>query len=225
MNNNSIISLKALSKLYSSGEETNHVLKNINLDIKHGELVVIRGASGSGKTTLLNIIGGLETPSNGEAFVAGEALHKLSLDALTKFRAKKIGFVFQFHNLIPTLTVLENVLCGLEAIRPINADDLDLAAEYLQLMELDRYRNYFPTQLSGGQQQRVAIARALIKKPPILLADEPTGSLDSKSSESVIHLIKSIQHKEKSTVLVVTHNPEIFKDANEFYEMNFGNIS
>ena len=222
---NRIISLEGVSKRYKNGGEFSYVLKNINLDINSGDLIVIRGASGSGKTTLLNIIGGLDNVSEGEIVISGDCLDKLSMKKLTEFRAKTIGFVFQFHNLISTLTVLENVLTGLEALRPITQADLELSLEYLDFMSLKNYKNHFPTQLSGGQQQRVSIARALIKQPPIILADEPTGSLDYKNSEDVINLIETIQREKKSTVVVVTHNPDICKQANKFYDMSFGEIS
>ena len=223
--NKNAISLKNVSKLYKNGSESSHVLKNINLDINAGELVVIRGASGSGKTTLLNIIGGLDDASEGEIIISGDRLDKLPMEKVTEFRAQKIGFVFQFHNLIPTLSVLENVLSGLEAVRPLTQADLELSLDYLDFMNLKNYKDYFPTQLSGGQQQRVSIARALIKQPPIILADEPTGSLDNKNSEDVINLIETIQREKKSTVVVVTHNPDICKQANKFYDMSFGEIS
>lgn len=222
--NNPIISLKNVNKFYENGNEVAHVLKNINMDIDPGELIVIRGASGSGKTTLLNIIGSLDNISNGEVIVSGEELNKLTSKKLTAFRAQKIGFIFQFHNLIPTLTVLENVLLGLEVVRPLKQSDKELAIEYLNLMQLKNYEDYFPVQLSGGQQQRVAIARALIKCPPIILADEPTGSLDNQNTEQVLNLINVIQNTQKSTVIFVTHNLDICKNANKFYEMNYGEV-
>lgn len=221
---NPIISLKNVNKFYENGNETSHVLKNINMNINPGELVVIRGASGSGKTTLLNIIGSLDTVTNGEVVVSGHELNKLSSEKLTALRAQKIGFIFQFHNLIPTLTVLENVLSGLEVLKPLKQSDEEIAIEYLSLMNLQNYKDYFPRQLSGGQQQRVAIARALIKQPSIVLADEPTGSLDNKNTEHVLSLINTIQDAQKSTVIVVTHNLDICKQANKFYEMNYGEV-
>lgn len=217
-----IISLRNVNKTFSNEGKLNHVLRNVNLEVSAGDLVVIRGASGSGKTTLLNLIGGLDAVSGGEVSVASHQLKMLSSQDLTRFRARHIGFIYQFYNLIPTLTVLENVLSGLEAIRPVNQEDIALAMDYLDSVNLKGYQDYFPARLSGGQQQRVAILRALIKQPSVILADEPTGSLDNENSSLVIRLIETIQREQNTTVIVVTHNQQILKSADQFYEMQLG---
>ena len=220
-----IISLKNVNKIFSNDGKLNHVLKNVNLEVAAGEMVVIRGASGSGKTTLLNIIGGLESVSNGEISVSNHQLEMLTLQDLTKYRARHIGFIYQFYNLIPTLTVLENILSGLEAVRPVNQKDIDLAIDYLDSINLKSHQDYFPSRLSGGQQQRVAILRALIKQPSVILADEPTGSLDDENTSLVIKLIQTVRHEFNTAVIVVTHNLQSFEKANSFYDMKLGYLA
>jgi putative ABC transport system ATP-binding protein len=200
------------------------VLRNIQLSIPAGSLTVIRGKSGSGKTTLLNVIGGLDSIDSGQVEVAGIALEKLKPAELTRYRAEKAGFIFQFHNLIPTLNVLENVLSGLEAMRPLRPGDEQQARFYLNAVGLGSMEGKFPTRLSGGQQQRVAIARALIKEPLLILADEPTGSLDEDSGQAVIDLLRRLQADKNITVIIVTHNPEWAQYADQLFEMRGGGL-
>jgi len=221
-NESTIIRVRNLSKSYQVGDDPIAVLRGINLDIRRGSMTVIRGMSGSGKTTLLNIIGGLDSVDAGQAEVAGVALERLGFKELTRFRAEKVGFIFQFHNLIPTLTVLENVLCGLEAMRPLQAGDEQRARHYLAAVGLAGTEAKFPARLSGGQQQRVAIARALIKEPTLILADEPTGNLDEVSGQAVIDLLRQLQAQKNVTVVIVTHNPDWGRYADTVYEMRAG---
>ena len=222
--NDPIIRITGLNKHYQAGDEQIPVLRDIKLSIPRGSMTVIRGMSGSGKTTLLNIIGGLDTIDAGQVEVAGIALENLKFKDLTRYRAEKVGFIFQFHNLIPTLTVLENVLSGLEAMRPLRGDDEKQARFYLDAVGLGGMENKFPARLSGGQQQRVAIARALIKEPALILADEPTGSLDEESGQAVIDLLRRLQAEKNVTVVIVTHNPEWGQYADTVYEMRTGNL-
>lgn len=222
--NEPIIRITGLNKHYQGGDDQTPVLRNIHLAIPSGSMTVIRGMSGSGKTTLLNIIGGLDSVDAGQVEVAGIALEKLSFKELTRYRAEKAGFIFQFHNLIPTLTVLENVLSGLEAMRPLRAGDEEQARYYLNAVGLAGMENKFPARLSGGQQQRVAIARALIKEPTLILADEPTGSLDEESGQDVIDLLRRLQAEKNVTVVIVTHNPEWGQYADTVYEMRSGSL-
>ena len=222
--NDPIIRITGLSKHYQAGDEQIPVLRDIKLNIPRGSMTVIRGMSGSGKTTLLNIIGGLDTIDAGQVEVAGIALEKLQFKDLTRYRAEKVGFIFQFHNLIPTLTVLENVLSGLGAMRPLRADDQKQARFYLDAVGLGGMEKKFPARLSGGQQQRVAIARALIKEPALILADEPTGSLDEETGQAVIDVLRRLQTEKNVTVIVVTHNPEWGQYADTVYEMRTGNL-
>ncbi|OHX13486.1 ABC transporter ATP-binding protein [Chromobacterium sphagni] len=219
-----IIRLSGVYKHYLIGEEKTSILHGIDLSIARGEMAVIRGMSGSGKTTLLNIIGGLDTVDAGEAIVAGHPLHRLNFKEMTRFRAENLGFIFQFHNLIPTLSVMENVLSGLEAMRPLKHADEQLALHYLTQVGLAGHENKFPNRLSGGQQQRVAIARALIKHPAVILADEPTGSLDEETGRTVMQLLRQLQTEQKTTVVMVTHNPELSRYANHVYEMRSGHL-
>jgi putative ABC transport system ATP-binding protein len=220
------ISITGLNKHYQVGDDKVTVLRDIKLVIPRGSMTVVRGMSGSGKTTLLNVIGGLDTIDAGQVVVAGVSLEKLKFKDLTRYRAEKVGFIFQFHNLIPTLTVLENVLTGLEAMRPLRSGDEDLnqAKYYLNAVGLGEFENKFPARLSGGQQQRVAIARALIKEPALILADEPTGSLDEESGQAVIDLLRRLQAEKNVTVIIVTHNPEWGQYADTVYEMRTGNL-
>lgn len=219
-----MIRISSICKKYWLGDVLTPVLKQVNLNVSRGEMVVVRGMSGSGKTTLLNAIGGLDTVDEGEIEVAGMPVHQMAFTELTRFRAEKVGFVFQFHNLIPTLTVQENVLSGLGAMRPLRRDDEALAREYLARVGLAGHEGKFPSRLSGGQQQRVAIARALIKEPVLILADEPTGSLDEETGVAVMNLLLQLQSEKQTTVVIVTHNPELGVYANRNFEMRSGHL-
>lgn len=190
----------------SYGSDTSHVqvLNGISTAVKQGELCVIQGASGSGKSTLLNCIGGLETMDSGSIRVDGRELFGMKSSALAQYRREKLGFVFQFYNLVPNLTVSENI----QVCQYLSKDPLDLD-ELLETMGLTAHQDKFPSQLSGGQQQRCAIARALVKNPQLLLCDEPTGALDSKTSRDILILLEEINQRYGTTMLIVTHNNAI----------------
>jgi putative ABC transport system ATP-binding protein len=196
-----------------------HALKHVDLDIEPGQFVVILGPSGSGKTTLLNLIGGIEAPSEGRLRVAGRDLTSLSRPELTRYRREHVGFVFQFFNLVPTLTALENV----QLVGELAGEGERSAAALADVGLADRLER-FPSELSGGEQQRVAIARALVKRPRLLLCDEPTGSLDLDSGRQVLALLHRASREEGRTVIVVTHNSAIAKSADRVVRMGSGEV-
>ena len=208
------IIVKDVSKVY--GEDSNKVIANdaISFDINEGEFVVILGPSGAGKSTLLNIIGRMDNASEGSINVFGKEIVGLSEDELTKYRREDIGFVFQFYNLIPNLTVLENV----ELAEQIVKQPKD-AIEILKLVGLENRLNNFPSQISGGEQQRVAIARAIAKNPKLLLCDEPTGALDYKTGKNILNILKKYSVDEKKTVIIITHNSSIAEAADKVIEI------
>ena len=208
------IIVKDVSKVY--GEDSNKVIANdaISFDINEGEFVVILGPSGAGKSTLLNIIGGMDNASEGSINVFGKEIVGLNEDELTKYRREDIGFVFQFYNLIPNLTVLENV----ELAEQIVKQPKD-AIEILKLVGLENRLNNFPSQISGGEQQRVAIARAIAKNPKLLLCDEPTGALDYKTWKNILNILKKYSVDEKKTVIIITHNSSIAEAADKVIEI------
>ena len=208
------IIVKDVSKVY--GENSNKVIANdaISFDINEGEFVVILGPSGAGKSTLLNIMGGMDNASEGSINVFGKEIVGLSEDELTKYRREDIGFVFQFYNLIPNLTVLENV----ELAEQIVKQPKD-AIEILKLVGLENRLNNFPSQISGGEQQRVAIARAIAKNPKLLLCDEPTGALDYKTGKNILNILKNYSVDEKKTVIIITHNSSITEAADKVIEI------
>jgi putative ABC transport system ATP-binding protein len=215
-----LIELDHVSKRYGSGEVAVDALKDVNLSIAAGELVVVLGPSGSGKTTLLNVIGGIEPVTAGRLIVDGRDLVGLSPSELTTYRRETVGFVFQFFNLVPTLTALENV----ELIAELGAGDADArSAGALQAVGLGDRMDHFPGALSGGQQQRVAIARAVVKEPPLLLADEPTGSLDLPMGRQVLALLRAAVERGR-TVLLVTHNAAIAAMADRVVHVGSGRI-
>ncbi|MCO5145676.1 MAG: ABC transporter ATP-binding protein [Aquamicrobium sp.] len=202
MNAGPIYRIESLTKVYRSSEVEVHALRGVDLEIEAGEFIVLLGPSGSGKSTLVNILGGLDTASDGHVFFRDEEITDLSKGDLTRYRREHVGFVFQFYNLVPSLTALENVALVTEIAR----DPMD-AGEALELAGLAAERHdHFPAQLSGGEQQRVAIARAIAKKPEVLLCDEPTGALDSKTGIRVLEALASINREFGTTVLVITHN-------------------
>ncbi len=209
------LNIKNLSKKYGNNE----VLKNINLTIKSGSICVLLGPSGSGKSTLLNLIGGIENPDEGKIKVEDIDITKMNEANLTIYRREHLGFIFQFYNLIPNLTVRENIEVSAElSKKPLNIDEL------LKMLGLTNHANKFPNQLSGGQQQRCAIGRALVKNPSLLLCDEPTGALDSKTSKEILELIESIHNKYNSTIIIVTHNEAITDLANQIVKLHDGII-
>lgn len=218
----SILQTKDLKKYYGSGETQVKALDGVNLTVENGEFVAIVGTSGSGKTTLLHMLGGLDRPTSGEIIVDGQNLLTLKDEALTIFRRRKIGFVFQSYNLVPVLSVWENI------ILPVQLDgrkvDMPYVEELISTLGLEKKLHNLPNQLSGGQQQRVAIARAMAAKPAILLADEPTGNLDSKTSQDVLSLMKVTGQKFSQTMVMITHNEEIAQMAHRIVRVEDGQI-
>lgn len=217
-----ILETKGLKKVYGKGDVQVHALNGIDMTVEKGEFVAIVGTSGSGKSTFLNLVGGLDIPSTGEIMVDNKNLKDLSDNELTIFRRRKIGFIFQQYNLIPMLTVWENIILPLKLDgRTVDENYIKEITSMLELLEkLDRV----PNQLSGGQQQRVAIARALAVKPAIVLADEPTGNLDSKTSQDVLGLLKVTSEKFRQTIIMITHNEEIAQLANRIIRIEDGKI-
>ena len=218
-----IISIENLTKSYGYGDAESFALNNFSLEVKRGEFIMIMGPSGCGKTTLLNIIGLLDKPTSGSFLLNGESVNSISARKKAHLRAKKIGFVFQNFNLIPTLPVIENVALPLVYSSVTQTNRLIQASDTLSLCHLQEREYYMPHQLSGGQQQRVAIARSLVMKPEIILADEPTGNLDSRSSHIVMEELKSI-HSEGNTIIMVTHNPSLTTYATRVINMLDGHI-
>ena len=222
MSANIILQTKNLKKYYGKGETQVHALDGVNLEIEAGKFVAIIGTSGSGKSTLLNMLGGLDTPTSGTVTIGNTELSGLKEEQLTVFRRRRIGFIFQNYNLIPTLNVWENI------IFPITMDgqkpDKKFIEEIVGLLGLEQKIYSLPNNLSGGQQQRVAIARALASKPDIVLADEPTGNLDSKTSDNVIHLLQMTSRKFQQTIIIITHNPEIAQLTDQTIRIEDGRI-
>jgi len=218
MSRNNFISLKGVRKSYQIGNQTYDALDNINLNISQGEFVVILGPSGAGKSTLLNLLGGMDRPTNGNITIGEQDISKYSDHQLTKFRAEKVGFIFQFYNIMPTLTVEENI----NLVKDITNTNKD-AKQILESVGLKRHANKFPSELSGGEQQRVSIARAVMKNPAILLCDEPTGALDSKTGVEVLKLLRQ-QADSDTTVVVVTHNASIAEIADRVIHLRDGQV-
>ncbi len=217
-----ILSVNNLKKYYTTGENIVKALDGVNLEIQKGEFLAIVGTSGSGKSTLLNMLGGLDNPTSGVVIVDGQDISKMSRDELTVFRRRKIGFVFQNYNLLPLMNVYENIVLPikLDGIKP----DETFIDEILKLLNLESKKYSMPNQLSGGQQQRAALARALAAKPSIILADEPTGNLDSRTSQDVLGLVKISSHKFAQTVVMITHNDEIAQMADRIIRLEDGKI-
>lgn len=217
-----ILETKQLMKIYGSGATEVRALDGVNFKVESGEFVSIVGTSGSGKSTLLHMLGGLDRPTSGQVTVDGKDIFELKDEALTIFRRRKIGFVFQNYNLLPTLNVYENIVLplGLDG----NIPDEKYLGTIIQMLGLETKLWNLPNNLSGGQQQRVAIARALASKPSIVLADEPTGNLDSKTSQDVLSLLKVTSEKFNQTVVMITHNEEIAQLANRVIRIEDGQI-
>ena len=213
------IEVKNLSKIYQMGEVKIKAIENVNFSINKGELVVILGPSGAGKTTILNILGGMDSPSSGSIIIDGVDISKYNSKELTKYRRYDIGFVFQFYNLVQNLTALENVSLANQICK--NPKD---AKKSLKDVGLADRMNHFPAQLSGGEQQRVSIARALAKNPKLLLCDEPTGALDSKTGKKIIKLLQDTCHKTNTTTIIITHNAIISEIADKVIKVKNGTI-
>ena len=217
-----ILETQGLTKIYGSGETAVHALRGVDLAVENGEFVAIVGTSGSGKSTLLHMLGGLDRPTAGKVLVDGQDIFALKDEALTIFRRRRVGFVFQSYNLVPMLSVYENI------VLPIQLDgakvDEDYVSEVIRTLGLSDRLHSLPNQLSGGQQQRVAIARALATKPAIVLADEPTGNLDSKTSQDVLGLMKVTSQRFGQTMVMITHNEEIAQLADRVVRIEDGRV-
>lgn len=217
-----ILKVENLIKTYGEGDNIVNAVDNISLSVNKGEFVAIVGASGSGKSTLLHLLGGVDRPTSGKIYIDGNEINNMNNDKLAIFRRRQIGIVYQFYNLIPILTVEENISlpCDLDGNRP-DKERMDLILKSFGLFER---RNHLPNELSGGQQQRTSIARALINNPAILLADEPTGNLDSKSTEEIMSILKMSNRDFNQTIIMITHNLEIAKEADRIITIQDGKI-
>ncbi len=225
MTNNILYSIKDLSKSFSQSNKKVTALRNVTLDINRGDFISIQGPTGGGKSTLLQMLGGLEKPTSGMISLDQDDLEKLGEAKLTNVRAKKVGFIFQNYNLIPTLTALENVQIALVplGIKKLESERRALAA--LESVALSDRANHFPSELSGGQQQRVAIARALVKNPEVILADEPTGNLDEETRDQIIDLLVNLNKESGITIMLVTHDSNVAKRANKNLHISNGVVT
>ena len=217
-----ILKVENLKRVYGTGTSKVVALDNVSFTVEKGEFVSIVGASGSGKSTLLHLIGGVDRPTSGKVFINDEDIYKLNNDDLAIFRRRQIGLIYQFYNLIPILNVIENISLPLELDgRKPDKNDLN---EMLELLGLENRKSHLPSQLSGGEQQRVSIGRALITRPSLILADEPTGNLDSKASEEIVNLLKKTNKKYNQTIIMITHNLEIAKMTDRIITIEDGRI-
>ena len=214
-----IIEFKNVEKIYKSGEHVLKALDNVNFSINRGEFVVILGPSGAGKSTLLNLLGGLDSVSSGEIIVDGKHIESFNDNQLTEYRAKNVGFIFQFYNLIPNLTAEENINL-MEDVVNVKIDGLDI----LDSVGLKEHANNFPAQLSGGEQQRVSIARAISKQPTMLLCDEPTGALDSNTGVLILNLLQDLSNNQNTTIIIVTHNALLANAADKVIRIKNGKV-
>ena len=217
-----ILKVENLCKIYGKGENEVKAVDNVSFSVEKGEFVAIVGASGSGKSTLLHLLGGVDRPTSGKVFIDGEDIYKLSDDQLAIFRRRQVGLIYQFYNLIPILNVEENITlpCNLDG-KQVEQAKLD---ELLKTLKLENRRKHLPNELSGGQQQRVSIGRAIINNPAIMLADEPTGNLDSKASEEIISLLRLSNKKYNQTVIIITHDEKIALEADRVITIDDGKI-
>ena len=214
-----IVEFKDVVRTYGEGEALQYAVNHVNFTIEEGEFVVILGQSGAGKSTVLNMLGGMDQPTEGEVMIDGEKVSSMNDKQLSDFRADKIGFIFQFYNLLPSLTAYENVALTKSIVK-----DAEDPGKMLEAVGLADHKNKFPAQLSGGEQQRVSIARALSKKPRIILGDEPTGALDSETGVIVLQLLQKRSRENQDTVILVTHNADIAKCADKVIRMKNGKI-
>lgn len=217
-----ILKIENLKKIYGKDESKVVALDNISFDVEEGEFIAIIGPSGSGKSTLLHTIAGLENPTGGKVYFYNKNIYEMSKKNLTILRRQKIGIIYQFYNLIPTLNVEENILLPIKLDKK-KVDNRKLN-QIMEFLNLTNRKNHLPSELSGGQQQKVAIGRALIINPTIILADEPTGNLDSKSSNEIIQLLKKANKEYKQTIIIITHNLEIAKLADRIIKMEDGKV-
>lgn len=217
-----LLRIEHVSKVYGTGENQVAALDDVSLTIEKGEFVAIIGSSGSGKSTLLHIIGGVDVPTSGKVYVDGQDVYAQNIEKLAIFRRRQVGLIYQFHNLIPTLNVVENItLPVLMDKRRVNQERLE---ELLKLLGLEKRQNHLPNQLSGGQQQRVSVGRALMNAPAVMLADEPTGSLDSRNGHEIIQLLKLSNRKYGQTLIVVTHDENIALQADRIIGISDGKV-
>ena len=215
-----LLEVNNICKTYGSGETAVHALKKVSFSVPKGEYVAIVGESGSGKSTLLNMIGALDTPTSGKVVIGGKEIFSMNDNRLTVFRRRNIGFIFQAFNLIPELTVEQNII--FPVLLDYQKPDRKYLEELLTVLNLKERRNHLPSQLSGGQQQRVAIGRALITRPSLILADEPTGNLDTQNSSEVIALLKEASRKYERTIIMITHNRSIAQSADRILQVSDG---
>jgi len=213
-----LIELEGVRKVYQQGKQELEVLRGVNLKVEKGEFVAVVGPSGSGKSTLLNIIGGIDRPTEGKVRVGGTLITALDEEALSQWRGRNVGFVFQFFQLLPTLTALENVMLPMELMGTYRGRRRERAMQVLEMVGLASRANHLPGELSGGEQQRVALARALVNDPPIILADEPTGNLDSASGEKVLEILEEFNRRGKTLVLV-THDEKLARAAERVFHL------
>jgi putative ABC transport system ATP-binding protein len=219
-----LIEIRDVSKIYERGKQKVEVLHHIDLDVAQGDFLALMGPSGSGKTTLLNLIGGLDSPTGGSITVGGQRIDNLGAGALAKWRASRVGFVFQFYNLMPMLSAQRNVELPLLLTRLSAAERRKRAAIALELVGLADRASHKPTELSGGQQQRVSIARAIVSDPTLLVCDEPTGDLDRQSAEDVLALLRALNRDHGKTILMVTHDPKAAEYANQTLHLDKGTL-
>lgn len=217
-----ILRVENLSKVYGKGENKVVALDNVSFSVEKGGFVAIVGASGSGKSTLLHLVGGVDRPTKGKVFIDGKNIYEMNDDKLAIFRRRQVGLIYQFYNLIPILNVEENITLPLELDN--REVDKKTLKELLELLGLEHRSKHLPNELSGGQQQRVSIGRALITNPAIILADEPTGNLDSKSSDEIVALLKKSNKEYNQTIIMITHNMEIAKEADRIIKIEDGRI-
>lgn len=216
------ISLKNIRKIYTQGEDEVHALDGVNVEIEKGEFIAILGPSGSGKSTLLNVLGGLDVPTSGEIYVDGRKINALNENQLAEYRRKTIGFVFQSFNLLPALTIEENIIMPI--LMEQKKVNMEFIEELMKILEIEGLRKRMPSQISGGQQQRVAIARALANEPQMILADEPTGNLDTEISRKVVSLLADTCKKYQKTLIMITHNEEIAAYADRVIRIKDGRV-
>ena len=218
-----ILRVENLSKVYGKGQTSVVALDNVSFTVEKGEFVAIVGASGSGKSTLLHLIGGVDRPTSGNVFIDGKNIYNFNDDELAIFRRRQVGLIYQFYNLIPILSVEENITLPFDLDgRKVNKKNLN---DLIKLLGLEGRKNHLPNELSGGQQQRTSIGRALITNPAIILADEPTGNLDSKSSDEIVELLKKSNRDYKQTIIMITHNLEIAQNADRIIKIEDGKIA
>lgn len=217
-----LVQLNNVSKVYKKGKEAVSVLSRLNLDIKQGDFLALMGPSGSGKTTLLNLLGGLDSPTTGELVIAGQRIDKFTAGQLTKWRARHVGFIFQFYNLMPVLTAERNVELPLLLTNLSRKQRMKSVAAALELVGLSERAKHYPSELSGGQEQRVAIARAIVSDPDLLLCDEPTGDLDRATADEILLLMQQLNLAHKKTIIMVTHDPRAADHAQQTLHLDKG---